>query len=154
MWYNIDFKKLAVSLLPLGYRKPKFIAFTKVLINPVINLHYQFLQSQKNDAYLLNHNWQVCYFRKALNDKFDTIKRRITIEEGNRFIRQYIYTKSEQKPRYLGKMYLYSASDYADTGVDFIVYVPNEIIISEMHALKATIDFFKKGVKRYKIVEI
>lgn len=153
MWYNIDFKKVVVSLLPMGFRKPKFIAFAKVLVTPVVNLHNEFLQKQQSDAYFLNHNWQICYLRKALNDRFDNALRRIVIDDGNTFNRQYIYTGSEKKPNYLGKMYLHSTTDYADTGADFIVFVPAGIM-TQIYEIKAIIDFFKKGVKRYKIETI
>lgn len=151
MWYQIDFYKWAVLLLITRLRKPKMIAFVKSLVAPIVNLHQAFLKKQASDEFILNHNGQVCYLRKALNDLFDNNLRRIRIGDGNQFERQYIYTRAEQKPVYLGKMYLKDRSDYADTGVDFIVYVPNELLSDEIE-LENWINKFKKGVKRYKIV--
>nr|BFF39082.1 hypothetical protein BACY1_08870 [Tenacibaculum mesophilum] len=151
MWYQIDFYKWAVLLLITRLRKPKMIAFVKSLVAPIVNLHQEFLQKQAADEFILNHNGQVCYLRKALNDLFDNSLRRIRIDDGNQFKRQYIYTRAEQKPVFLGKMYLKDRSDYADTGVDFIVYVPNELLSNKIE-LENWINKFKKGVKRYKIV--
>jgi hypothetical protein len=48
-------------------------------------------------------------------------------------------------------MFLQQGSDYADTGVDFIVWVPAQINIQQPYELKAIIDFYKAGGKRYKI---
>ncbi|MDB0601469.1 hypothetical protein [Tenacibaculum maritimum] len=154
MWYNINFYKWAVLLLPTDLRKPKMIAFVKTLVTPIVDLHYDFLQKQAADEFILNHNGQICYLRKALNDLFDESLRRIQIGNGNQFNRQYIYTRAEQKPVYLGKMFLRDKTDYADTGVDFIVYVPHTILTARKIELEKWIEIFKKGTKKYKIVGI
>jgi len=151
MWYSIDFYKWAILLLAMQLRKPKMIAFVKSLVAPVANLHYEFMQRKQLDEFILNHNGQVCYLRKALNDLFDSENRRIRIGDGNQYKRKYIYTNAEQKPYYLGSMYLHERTDYADTGVDFIVYVPNALLSSKIE-LENWIGKFKKGVKRYKII--
>ena len=88
----------------------------------------------------------------ALNDKFDVSLRRIKITDGNRFQRQYIYTRGEQKPKFLGTIYLYERADYGDTGVDFIVLVPRGLLYNEFE-MKYLIDFYKLASKRYKIQE-
>ncbi|MDB0602648.1 hypothetical protein PL373_16220 [Tenacibaculum maritimum] len=152
MWYSIDFNKLAVLLLPNERRKPKIISFLKALIRPVVDLHYDFLQRQKMDEFILNHNGQVCYLRKALNDLFDKDLRRIRIGDGNQFNRNYIYTRAEQKPKFLGKIFLKDKSDYKDTGVNFIVYMPKAILESRKIELDSWINKLKKGVKKYKLI--
>lgn len=154
MWYNIDFYKWAVLLLPTDLRKPKMIAFVKTLVTSIADLHAEFLKKRSADEFILNHNGQVCHLRKALNDLFDENLRRIQIGNGNQFKRQYIYTRSEQLPKYLGKIFLKDRSDYADSGVDFIVYVPNNIYLTRKIELDKWIEIFKKGTKKYKIVGI
>ena len=154
MWYNIDFFKWAVLLLPTRNRKPKMIAFIKTLVTPVVNLHYEFLQRKALDEFIFNHNGQVCYLRAALNDLFDNDLRRIQIGNGNKFKRQYIYTRAEQKPVYLGKVFLRDKTDYADTGIDFIVYVPSSILISRKIELEKWIEIFKEGTRKHKIVGV
>ncbi|CAL2108171.1 conserved hypothetical protein [Tenacibaculum sp. 190524A02b] len=152
MWYNFDLIKLGVLLLPTRNRKPKMIAFVKVLLAPIVNTYSKFLKSRKDDAFKLNHNWQVCYLRKALNDKLDPLKRRIEILDGNRFIPHHIYTAVEEKPKFLGTLFLYSRNDYEDTGVDFLVRVPKEIYTDDkIYELHKWVDYFKKGVKKYGI---
>lgn len=96
MKYNVDYNKLVILLLPTFLRKPKLIAFLRALITPLSNLHYQFLQHQRDDHYKLDHNWQVCYLEKVLNDRFDVSVKRIRIIEGEKYERQYIYTEGEK----------------------------------------------------------
>ncbi len=159
--FDINFSKWAILLLPTALRQSRMIAWVKVLVSPIAKLHYDFVQKRKKDIYRLSHNGQVCYLRKALNDKFDKKKRRIKITDGNRYKPQYIYTEAEKKPKYLGTMYLRQDSDYADTGVDFLVLLPldvwnsykTEIAIGEYrhYPIEALVDYYRLASKRYKI---
>jgi hypothetical protein len=151
MWYKVDFKKLAILMLPTFLRKPIVVAYLQSLLVPIDSVYYNWSVFRNDNIYKMQHNGQICYLRKALNDKFDPSLRRIYIGNGNRYERQYLYTTPEDRPRYLGTMYLHQNLDYADTGLDFIVYVPQEIIDESPFALKALIDFYKAGGKRYKI---
>jgi hypothetical protein len=151
MWYKVDYKKLAILMLPSFLRKPILVAYLQSLLVPIDSLYYQWSVFRNDNIYKMQHNGQICYLRKALNDKFDPSLRRIWIGNGNRYERQYLYTTPEDRPKYLGKMYLHQNLDYADTGLDFIVYVPQTIIDESPFALKALIDFYKAGGKRYKI---
>ncbi|MEQ3500590.1 hypothetical protein ABMY20_12605 [Tenacibaculum sp. SSH1-16] len=152
MWYNIDFYIWAVNLLVIRLRKPKMIAFVKSLVTPIVNIHYDFLQKKAIDEFILNHNGQVCYLRKALNDVFDNELRRIRIGSGNQYNRQYIYTRAEQKPVYLGKIYIRDKSAFADTGIDYIVYVPKKILASRELELIKWIEIFNEAGTAYKII--
>lgn len=154
MWYNVDLHKLVVLLTPTFLRKSKLIAFMQSLIAPVNSIYSDWSLMRSNNLYKLAHNGQICYLRKALNDRFDDELRRIYIGDGNKFVRKYIYTPAERKTKYLGTIYLHQRSDYADTGVDFIVYVPSEIVDIQIYEIEALINFYKEGVKRYKIEKI
>ncbi|MDO5106591.1 hypothetical protein, partial [Capnocytophaga sp.] len=148
-------------------RKSKILAFLRLLITPLKRIHYDFSQKRNNqngDLYRLKHNGQVCYLRKVLNDNFDKEQRRIKIIDGNQFKAKYIYTEGEQKPVYLGTMYLNRDVDYAETGVDFIVKIPlevwkrqktetNQIGELRFYAIEALIDYYKLAGKRY-IIEL
>ena len=137
------------------------MSWLQVLIAPIKSLHYNFIVKRDLDNYKLKHNGQVCYLRSALNDAFDPSDRRIKITDGNRFTPQYIYTEAEEKPTYLGEMYLRDDSVYEDTGVDFIVLLPLEvwndyktqIRIGEyrFYDIESVIDFYRLASKRYKI---
>lgn len=154
MWYNLNVKKLGILLLPTFLRKPIPIAYLDVLLHPLSKIYDRWLIFREENLYKMQHNGQLCYLRKALNDKLDPSERRIYIGDGNKFLRQYIYTSGENKTRYLGKITLFQSLDYADTGADFIVFAPQEIIDSEIDQLKALIDFYKSAGKRYKIESI
>ena len=153
MWFNVNFKRLALLLTPTFLRSEIMTAWLFVLVKPLEDLHYQYLQFRKDMIYRLAHNSQVCYLRAALNDRFDRQLRRIKIVEGNAFRRQYIYTDGEQKPKFLGTMFLYDDSDYADTGVDFIVEVPIGLVFS-IYEMQSLIEIYRLASKRYKIVKV
>lgn len=122
------------------------------LILPVKSVYGDFVNNRSANIYRLTHNSQVCYLRKVLNDAFDMSQRRIYIADGNRFPRLYIYTSGEQQKKYLGKMYLRQFNDFADSGVDFRVIVPEGFDISGNSAqLNALINMYKLASKRYKI---
>lgn len=150
MWYNLDINKLTALLTPTFLRKEMFLAWLRVLHFPLIEIVDKFNFNRNENLYNLAHNGQVCYLRGALNDRFDPSQRRIKIADGNRYQRQYIYTRGEQKPKFLGKIYLYDRVDYGDTGVDFIVLIPNNLVFNE-YEMKALVDFYKLASKRYKI---
>lgn len=126
------------------------LAWLRALHLPLVKVVDDFNFNRNQNLYNLAHNGQVCHLRKALNDRFDISARRIKITDGNRYKRQYIYTQGERKPKYLGVMYLRQNTDYADTGVDFIVEVPKGLKYND-YEMKALIDFYKLASKRYKI---
>jgi len=151
MWFSIAYNRLGVLLLPTFLRKPLAVGFVQAFLRPIEKLHYQFKQKREADWYKLNHTGQVCYLRKVLNDALDVAERRIYIDEGNSFPRKYIYTRAEKKPVYLGKMFIYQNSEYFSTGVDFIVYVPENIINEKLYEIKTLLEFYKLASKRYQI---
>ena len=154
MWSNLNISKLVVDNTPTFLRKSWVTAFPMAMVAPLISIYDDWVKMRADHLYRLKHNGQVCYLRKSLNDLFDVSLRRIYIGNGNQFQRKYIYTHAEDRPEYLGRMFIHSRTDYADTGVDFIVYVPTEIVDLQLHELYAHIDWYKEGVKRYKIVRI
>jgi hypothetical protein len=150
MWFNTDFKKLTVLHLPTFLRTSVMISWVQSLSAPLVNLHYDFSMNRKNNLYNLAHNGQVCKLRAVLNDRFDASLRRIYIDDGNKYQRQYIYTDGEQKPKYLGTIYLYNDSEYDDSGVDFTVWIPGDLQYND-YEIRALINFYKLASKRYKI---
>ncbi|GEM58442.1 hypothetical protein [Flavobacterium columnare] len=154
MWFEVDFRKLTVLLLPIALRKRKTIAFLHCLIKPIDDVYYNWKQKRLEDWYKLNHNGQRCKLRKVLNDELDNQQRRIRIDDGTSFKRNYIYTKAESKPIYLGKDFINSRSEFENTGVDFVVYVPTAIVDKSIHKLKFLINYYKLAGKRYRIEKI
>ena len=154
MWYKVNFDKLTLLLLPTFLRKNVLSGFVQAIMSPIKKMYDEWTTKKNDHLYKLEHNGQVCYLRKALNDEFDIQLRRITLSNGNQYRRTYIYTRAEQKPKYLGKLFLNSRNDYADTGVDFIVNVPADILKVDKYGIEALINYYKEGVKRYIILEI
>jgi hypothetical protein len=154
MWYKVEYNKLIVLMLPPFLRKAKLIGYIQALVAPIDTLYYKWTLLRKDNLYKVHHNGQICYLKKVLNDKLDPSLRRIYIVNGNRYKREYLYTRPENRPRYLGTLFLNRNSDYADTGVDFIVIAPKEIINSSPYELRVLIDFYKLGGKRYKVEEL
>ncbi len=154
MWYNVNFKNLVILLLPTFLRKQKTVAYLRALVKPIATIHNKWLQKRIEDWYKLENTGQVCYLRFVLNDKLDFENRRIYIDEGNSFPRKYIYTRSENRPVFLGTNYIYQKAEFIGTGADFIVYVPLEILNSKLFELHDLIQFYKLASKRYQIVAI
>ena len=77
--YNLNIDKLLVLLTPTFLRKPKLVAWLRMLATPLHKVLYDFQRARQADLYNLAHNSQVCYLRKALNDEFDDEQRRIQI---------------------------------------------------------------------------
>ncbi|EMY3548602.1 hypothetical protein AAIP55_000832 [Flavobacterium psychrophilum] len=154
MLFDINFKKMGIGFLPINLRQPKNIAYVLALLEPVEWLYYQWLQKRDFDRYRLKHTGQVCKLRKVLNDNLDKSLRRIYIAQGTAFPRKYIYTKAENKPKYLGTYFIKSQDEYENTGVDFIVFVPTEIKTASIDQLKYLLNYYKLAGKRYKIEAI
>lgn len=71
MWFNVQWKKLAVLLTPTFLRSELMKSWIDLLMKAINDIHYQWLQFRKSNIYILAHNSQVCYLRGALNDRFD-----------------------------------------------------------------------------------
>lgn len=151
MWFNVNWERLSLLLTPTFLRDEVMKLWMSLLLSPVGTVHYWWVQNRADNIYKLAHNSQKCYLRGALNDRFDRELRRIRIDDGNAFKRKYIYTDGEEKPKYLGTIFLYDDSDYSDTGVDFIVVLPAGLLYS-IYEMRALIDFYRLASKRYKIV--
>lgn len=67
---DIDYKKLAVLLLPTFLRKPLMVALSRVLAVPLDNLNRLFCTKRKDHLYDLDHNGQVCRLKHALDDLY------------------------------------------------------------------------------------
>ncbi|MFJ1429478.1 hypothetical protein ACILE2_01570 [Capnocytophaga canimorsus] len=148
--FDINLDKLGTLLLPPLLRRHEFVAWVRVLLSPLKSKLYDFGQNREGNLNNLQHNSQVCYLRKILNDNFDKKQRRIKILDGEQKGRLYLYPRSYNKSVYLGKIYLHQRGSYIDGGVDFIVQLPQGLNY-DVHKLRAMIDFYKLAGKRYTI---
>ncbi len=157
MWFNINWNKLALQNLPTLLRKPYAAFFSQVLLKPIISLYNNWFQWRDENLYKLSHTGQVCKLRQSLNDRFDPALRRIYIGDAQFYDTTYIYTEAEAQDVYVNTeaeeptIWLRTEAETADTGLDFIVFVPEQIFNTQIHGLRAHIDFYKAGGKRYNI---
>lgn len=159
MWCNINWDVFGVQNLPSKWRDVESIQFIKILLRPLKDVYDTWYNWRMDNIYKLEHNGQICYLRGSLNDRFDPIERRIDITDGLEFDTFYIYTEAEDRTVWLytesenKPIYLRTEAETADTGLDFLVYVPLEIYNNEKDALIAHIEFYRDGGKRYKIIK-
>ncbi|MBS7234081.1 hypothetical protein KHA90_24045 [Flavobacterium psychroterrae] len=157
MWFKIDWNIFALDNIPTMLRKPFLAFFAQTLLKPLNSLYYKWSNWRIDNLYKLDHTGQVCSLEGSLNDSFDRIQRRIYIGDGQMHETFYIYTEAESKTVYVypeienKTIYLRTESETADTGLDFIVFVPEEIYNAQFFALDAHIKFYKSGGFRYKI---
>lgn len=158
MWYKIDWNIFAIDQILIALRKPSVSALGQLVLKPLNSLYYKWSNWRIDNIYKLEHTGQICYLRGSLNDKFDPVDRRIYIGDGLLYDTQYIFTEAEEQDVWLETeeeeetIFLRTESETADTGLDFIVYVPEEIYNTQIDGLKAHIDFYKAGGKRYSIL--
>ena len=149
--FELNLRRLVILLLPTFLRKARLVAWLQILIAPLEQLQYSFNQKRNSDLVTLTHNGQRCYLRKILNDTFDQGLRRIRIEDMTHFNAVYIYTEAENQPVYLEEKYLYTSGEMQVNGVNFSVYIPNELQAREVE-IKALIEAYKIASKRYIII--
>lgn len=154
MWYKVDYDKLILLLLPTFLRKPVLFGYLKALISPIASLHYRWSKMREENLKKLSYNCQRCYFRGALNDKFDPVLRRITFDDTLSLQQDYIYTPAENLDVYLGTMWLEQDFNYAGSTVDYLVLVPRDIMNAKLNEIVALIEFYNLAGKQYQIISI
>lgn len=67
--YDMDYRRLAILLLPAAARKPRLMALLYHLTAPLRDIYSRFLDFRSDREYRLMHNGQVCLLEKVLNEK-------------------------------------------------------------------------------------
>ncbi len=148
MMFTIDYKRLALQLLPYHLRKPLLFGLLRAALAPFENLYDRFLSARSEHIYRLTHNGQVCYLQACLNDHFKSSGGRFEImsvvREG-----EWLYAVSEtgdKIPLTLGED---NDSDTEDVPVvyneltlneaqnEFVVSVPADINDTQQAAVKS-----------------
>lgn len=158
MFSNTNYYKLLLQFLPPFWRKEKLIALADLLQKQVASVYSSACVFRANTIYYLGFTGQVFSLENLLNNQFDNddpSDRRIYITNGFEHTRYYIYKRIEDKPKSLPK-FIYSRADYVDTGVDFIVWIPNAVTMSsyDILLLNAFVKKFKLASKRYKVYRV
>ncbi len=153
-YYKINFDKLAIMMLPTMLRNYVMIAFAQVVLSPINWLYNQFIKYRDANLYNLSITPQVCCIEKALNDRFDTSKRRIYITKTLTYAQPYLFLDQELKDDFIfidnenKDSYLHQGSELSAGKSDFIVHIPAELYTQEVD-VKSIIDTYKLATKSY-----
>ena len=95
--YQIDYKRLALLLLPTFLRKPRIFAFLSAFVFGVSVLHNRFMKNRTANLLRIKRNGQVCYLKGMLNDELDPDKRRIRITDQD-VEGDWVFAMDEEEP--------------------------------------------------------
>lgn len=170
--YKVDFKRLAIHLLPTFLRQPLIFGVLRAGLAAVESAHSVFLDRRAGHIYRLTHNGQVCHLTAALNDNFDPTQRRfriMTVErqgewlyaideagtniplasdegelvtEGSGVSKRVTYVGGDDVPIVYDEVMLNAAQN------SFVVYVPYAIYQTRLDAVRTLVDQYKLVTKR------
>lgn len=156
--YNVDFKRLAIQLLPTFLRQQLIFGVLRAGLVSVEAVHCAFLDRRAGHIYRLTHNGQVCYLTAALNDHFDPSLRRfrlMTVERQG----EWLYAVSENGENIPvataegleGNENVPIVYDEIMLNAEqntFVVYVPYDVFQTRLDAVKTLVDQYKLVTKR------
>lgn len=158
--YKIDWARFVSFLMPSVLRREKLYLFIRSLLLPIQKLHTELLSTIGSIRYFFQHNGQVIYLEKVLNEAFVAsydvqthyATKEINILEGEVKLPEYIYLEIEQKPVY-PDIFLYSEAELRALNVNFIIEVPTTNPYSD-RAISELTNKYKLPGKSYKIIRI
>lgn len=160
--YGYDLRKLIRRLTPPRWRNAFNLNWYETLLSGV-NYSQERFNAFKDQALIeLSYNGQTVYLEKMLNDRFDPMLRRITIEhdettgvywylEGEGQAEKYLYTESETGTT---ETYLFNEGENFSglpDGIDFRVKAPLELLPLEIR-IRSEINKYKLAGKQYDII--
>lgn len=159
MTYDVNYKKLALMLLPVKMRRVRMASYMYTCMAPVQRLSRLFDTYRSETDYRLKHNGQVCYLRAVLNDQFDIQERRIYIGEVEELPTNTLYKREigrflYARPRSAGRPLMINRRGFDRSNLyDFTVVLPSILrgTVDESR-LRAVVNTYKLASKRYLIV--
>lgn len=135
--YNVNFKRLALLLLPTALRRPIIFAILKSSCRSFDALQAKLFNFQNDCDVRMTHTPQVCYLKGILNDTFcEGTARRFSIEDTEPLSGEWIMTYKEIDmysdiiPMVEEYTMLYMEDAIKEIGQDFIVRYPSGVDIS------------------------
>lgn len=153
--FNLDIKKVTVWQTPAWLRKPTVLVILLAVTWPLRQVYNSFVAFMAAKLYRLSHNSQVCYLEAVLRDAFDTTLRRIFISDFDGRERIYFWPEVDRRDvDFSETQYFWPESDYADSGIDFTIHLPLDIVTNaaQMAYLKSLANEYKMAGKQYNIV--
>lgn len=131
MWYNVDFNRWAVQLLPPILRSRVWVALLKIILIPLVQLHAQFMLYRAAIAGRLNVTASVQDIERVLNATFFLRNRQIYLEDINDEQRTYLYFVREQMPAvFINPSLTVWYPDEVPDKPNFIVFIPGFLCTS------------------------
>lgn len=156
--YNVNWYRLVNMLVLPAVKKPMVLAFINSGIAPIRTNYDTFLTFKKDAEYRINHNGQVCFLQKLLNDKFDNSLRRIKVQNVPPKQRLWFYNTEDSKPIFFYNqsdnhpVFIYNSNDYYNQ-FDFEVLIP-ESLNGYRNQMLAQINYYKLESKNYQIINL
>lgn len=163
MWYNVDFNRWVVQLLPPILRSKFLTVLLKTMLLPVVWLHGQFMIYRATVAGRLNVTACVQDIERILNVTFFLTQRQIYIEETNNVQATCLYFGNEKMPDVLvnSSLTVWYPDEVPDT-TNIIVYVPGFLCTSldkekdrhkgrHLSIIINLIEYYKPAGRRYGI---
>ena len=163
MWYDVDFNRWAVQLLPPILRSRVLVALLRILIIPLAYVHRLFTEYRKKVADRLDITASVQDIERALNRRFFLRNRQIYIESESDDRHLCLYFQVESKPpRYMNPRLMLWMSGEVPSKPNFMVYVPSFLATSlnakedrykgrHLAEIIRIIDMYKPAGRRYAI---
>ncbi len=163
-FYDIDIAKVIRHHTPVRLRKTMRLAWLGVLLYGVQRLYDLFMIFRSDRLYRLTHNSQVCYMEAVLNDLFDSVDRRIYIDDGVFIDPEWLYLTTEERPIWLAvdaadvgtvydsPTYLYTTDETIDRAPMFVVKYPLGLLFDEAK-MRALIDRYRLPSRRVYTIE-
>jgi hypothetical protein len=144
-------RQLAVLLLPTFMRNNTVVAIAKSIASCIDTLKYKLLAYRNKVNYDISITPQVCYLEKALNDRYDTILRRIRVDESVFRDITYIKLDSEQRNQYLGSFFIYNTIESGYQSFDFYIVLPAGVLLP-LNEIRVFVSKLKLASKTFDII--
>ena len=163
--YNVDFKKLALLLLPTVLRKPIVFALLKSACKTCDALQANLFKFQSDCNVRMTHTSQVCHLKGILNDTFcEGTEKRFNIEDTAPLSGEWIMTYKEIEmysdiiPLVEEYTIVYTENAIKEIDEDFIVYYPSGVGINDKNEgyrkMQAIVNEYRLAGKTAKFLEI
>src|SRR5690554_4187701 len=155
--YNINWFRLVKMLILPAVNKPTLLAFINSVLAPIRTNYDAFLSFKEDAEYRVQHNGQICFLQKMLNDQFDNSLRRIRVQNVKPKERLWFYLPEDDKPVFFYNevdhpVYFYNPEDYYNE-FDFEVLIPS-VLTSKINQMTVQINYYKIYSKNYQILQL
>jgi len=160
--FDIDYRKVVIGNLATFLRTLVRVQWLYVLITPLIGLYEVFKRFREDKLYQMNHNSQVVYLEKVLNDKFDPVEREIVVQNTDLLEPVWHYDPVEQRPVYYydeqqdAPVIFHDPEIFDQLNADFEVIIPQRLQPADAAkrekfetAVRVLIDYYKLYSKKY-----